>query len=169
MRCKGVSLTTPRLSVQDEEELGEIPDDYLDPIMATLMVDPVRLPSSGKVMDRGVIESHLLSCEQDPFNRAHLTAAMLQPGASDALLQHVGEVGGLGLGMRGKRAPAMCVYPRARVYVCGYIPQVCMRVCVARLKVLSLTIPMFSPCTAPEVKAQIEAWLAERQRERQKP
>ncbi|KAF4741001.1 hypothetical protein FOZ62_028790, partial [Perkinsus olseni] len=30
----------------------EIPDNYLDPIMAEVMIDPVRLPGSGQIMDR---------------------------------------------------------------------------------------------------------------------
>ena len=43
-----------------EEELGEIPDEFLDPLMSTLMSDPVFLPS-GHILDRGVIERHLLT------------------------------------------------------------------------------------------------------------
>eukprot|EP00041_Stephanoeca_diplocostata_P033895 m.1132008 g.1132008 ORF g.1132008 m.1132008 type:complete len:208 (+) comp24425_c0_seq15:2913-3536(+) len=56
----------------DDEELGEIPDEYLDPILATLMTDPVRLPASGQVIDRSTIRAHLLSNPRDPFNRAPL-------------------------------------------------------------------------------------------------
>lgn len=58
-------------------ELGEIPEDYLDPVMGTLMNDPVRLPTSGKVMDRSVIQKILLTDERDPFNRMHLLVEML--------------------------------------------------------------------------------------------
>ncbi|EKX54047.1 hypothetical protein GUITHDRAFT_160790 [Guillardia theta CCMP2712] len=39
----------------------------------TLMVDPVRLPSSGIIADRVVITRHLLTDPHDPFNRAPLT------------------------------------------------------------------------------------------------
>ncbi len=63
----------------EEEELGDIPDEFLDPVMSTLMTDPVRLPSSGQIMDRAVITRHLLSDTSDPFNRAPLTANMLVP------------------------------------------------------------------------------------------
>jgi ubiquitin conjugation factor E4 B len=56
----------------EEADLGEIPDDYMDPIMATLMEDPVRLPSSRAIVDRSTIQSHLLSDAHDPFNRAPL-------------------------------------------------------------------------------------------------
>ena len=44
-------------------------EEFLDPIMATLMVEPVLLPSSGKVVDRNTISKHLLIDQSDPFNR----------------------------------------------------------------------------------------------------
>ncbi|KAJ5938747.1 hypothetical protein N7466_001881 [Penicillium verhagenii] len=58
---------------QAEEDLGEIPDEFLDPLMYTLMEDPVILPSSRMTMDRATIRSHLLSDPNDPFNRVPLT------------------------------------------------------------------------------------------------
>lgn len=39
----------------DEGILAEAPDDYLDPIMSTLMSDPVVLPSSRITVDRSTI------------------------------------------------------------------------------------------------------------------
>lgn len=54
---------------QAEEDLGEIPDEFLDPLMATLMEDPVILPSSKQTIDKSTIRSHLLSDPTDPFNR----------------------------------------------------------------------------------------------------
>ncbi|KAL8172346.1 hypothetical protein V2J09_024150 [Rumex salicifolius] len=62
-----------------EAALGEIPDEFLDPIQYTLMKDPVILPTSKTTVDRSVILRHLLSDSTDPFNRAHLTADMLIP------------------------------------------------------------------------------------------
>lgn len=62
-----------------EAALGEIPDEFLDPIQYTLMQDPVILPSSRITVDRPVIQRHLLSDSTDPFNRSHLTADMLIP------------------------------------------------------------------------------------------
>lgn len=50
-----------------------------DPIMCTLMRDPVLLPTSNTIVDRSFIVRHLLSDPTDPFNRAHLTIDMLQP------------------------------------------------------------------------------------------
>jgi len=56
----------------EEDDLGEIPDEFLDPLMATLMQDPVRLPVSKAVMDRSTIRQHLLSDPHDPYSRAPL-------------------------------------------------------------------------------------------------
>jgi ubiquitin conjugation factor E4 B len=64
---------------QSEEDLGDVPDDYLDPILSTLMRDPVKLPSSGVTVDRATITRHLLSDQSDPFNRSPLTVDQLQP------------------------------------------------------------------------------------------
>ncbi|KAI0516607.1 hypothetical protein KFK09_009284 [Dendrobium nobile] len=62
-----------------EAALGDIPEEFLDPIQYTLMNDPVILPSSKVTIDRPVIQRHLLSDNTDPFNRSHLTQDMLIP------------------------------------------------------------------------------------------
>ncbi len=72
--------------VDAEAELGEIPDEFLDPITLEIMADPVLLPS-GKVMDRHNITRHLLSDETDPFSRARLTPDMLVP--DDAMKEKI--------------------------------------------------------------------------------
>jgi ubiquitin conjugation factor E4 B len=56
----------------EEADLGELPEEYEDPLMATLMEDPVILPISKQVIDRSTIQSHLLSDPHDPFNRTPL-------------------------------------------------------------------------------------------------
>jgi len=68
-----------KATVEAEEDLGEIPDEFLDPLMYTLMRDPVTLPSSRTVIDRATIKSHLLSDAKDPFNRAPLTLEEVIP------------------------------------------------------------------------------------------
>ncbi|KAJ5614295.1 hypothetical protein N7528_007949 [Penicillium herquei] len=86
---------------QIEEDLGEIPDEFLgtflfkpmcsgysaniwslDPLMYTLMEDPVILPNSRMSIDRATIRSHLLSDPHDPFNRVPLTMEDVIPGKS---------------------------------------------------------------------------------------
>jgi ubiquitin conjugation factor E4 B len=57
---------------QDDEDFGEIPEEYLDQIMFSLMKDPVILPTSKAVVDRSTIQGHLLSDPHDPFNRMPL-------------------------------------------------------------------------------------------------
>merc|ERR1719265_2406829 len=56
-----------------------VPDNYLDPIMSEIMEDPVLLPTSNNIMDRKVIERHIMSNDDDPFNRAHLSVKDLVP------------------------------------------------------------------------------------------
>lgn len=53
---------------------------HTDPLMDTLMADPVVLPS-GMIMDRHIIVRHLLNSNEDPFNRQHLTLDMLKPAS----------------------------------------------------------------------------------------
>lgn len=80
---------------QAEEDLGEIPDDFLgmfrrcsprirdltepDPLIFTLMEDPVILPASKMTIDRATIRSHLLSDPNDPFNRVPLKIEDVTP------------------------------------------------------------------------------------------
>ncbi|KAK3647895.1 Ubiquitin conjugation factor E4 [Elasticomyces elasticus] len=69
--AKKVSQAASDLA-QEEEDLGEPPDDFLDPLMSELMVDPVILPSSKQTIDLSTIKQHLLGDPTDPFNRAPL-------------------------------------------------------------------------------------------------
>jgi ubiquitin conjugation factor E4 B len=63
-----------------EADLGEIPDEFLDPLMFTLMEDPVILPTSKNIIDRSTIRSHLLSDPHDPFNRVALKIEDVKEG-----------------------------------------------------------------------------------------
>ncbi|XP_063626129.1 ubiquitin conjugation factor E4 B [Cydia splendana] len=65
---------------QKSDEFADAPEEFRDPLMDTLMTDPVLLPS-GKVMDRSVILRHLLNSSTDPFNRQPLTEDQLRPAA----------------------------------------------------------------------------------------
>jgi ubiquitin conjugation factor E4 B len=90
-----------KVILEAEEDLGEVPDEFLgafpivtsidlsseppsfllaDPLMFTVMRDPVLLPTSRTVIDRSTIKSHLLSDAKDPFNRAPLTIGEVVPG-----------------------------------------------------------------------------------------
>ncbi|KAF5280710.1 hypothetical protein FQR65_LT15000 [Abscondita terminalis] len=63
----------------NEIAVSEAPDHFLDPIMSTLMTDPVILPSSKQIVDRSTIARHLLSDQTDPFNRAPLSMDQIIP------------------------------------------------------------------------------------------
>uniref|UniRef100_A0A8C4Q3Y5 Ubiquitin conjugation factor E4 A n=2 Tax=Eptatretus burgeri TaxID=7764 RepID=A0A8C4Q3Y5_EPTBU len=70
------------LAEQQEKEsecCADSPDDFLDPILSTLMLDPVILPSSRVSVDRATIARHLLSDPTDPFNRTPLSMEQVKP------------------------------------------------------------------------------------------
>ncbi|KAG9118394.1 hypothetical protein FRC07_007110 [Ceratobasidium sp. 392] len=58
--------------IEAEDDLSDAPEEFMDPLMYTLMRDPVTLPSSRAVVDRSTIKAHLLSDITDPFNRSPL-------------------------------------------------------------------------------------------------
>ncbi|KAL7623730.1 Ubiquitin conjugation factor E4 [Parahypoxylon ruwenzoriense] len=53
-------------------DLGEVPDEFEDPLMGELMNDPVILPSQN-IVDRSTIIQQLLSNPLDPFTRKPMT------------------------------------------------------------------------------------------------
>lgn len=58
---------------------------HVDPLMFTLMEDPVILPSSGTTVDRSTIVAHLLNEATDPFNRQPLSIDQVKPGMCTGL------------------------------------------------------------------------------------
>nr|XP_023015163.1 ubiquitin conjugation factor E4 A [Leptinotarsa decemlineata] len=63
----------------DDAALANAPERFFDPIMSTLMNDPVVLPSSRQTVDRSTIARHLLSDQTDPFNRSPLSLDQVEP------------------------------------------------------------------------------------------
>lgn len=61
-----------------DADYGDAPEEFRDPLMDTLMEEPVKLPS-GIVMDKAVIIRHLLNSATDPFSRQPLSEDMLTP------------------------------------------------------------------------------------------
>ncbi|KAK4705710.1 ubiquitin conjugation factor E4 B, partial [Phenoliferia sp. Uapishka_3] len=57
---------------EEDDAMGEVPDDFLDPLTYDIMRDPVILPSSKTIVDRSTIKQHYLSDATDPFNRVPL-------------------------------------------------------------------------------------------------
>ncbi|KAL9957843.1 hypothetical protein ACROYT_G034791 [Oculina patagonica] len=64
---------------EEDEEMPEPPDEFVDPITNMLMSDPVILTTSNNIVDRSTICRHLLSDQKDPFNRSPLSLEMVQP------------------------------------------------------------------------------------------
>lgn len=65
---------------QFDIDFSNAPEEFRDPLMDTLMIDPVCLPTSGNIMDRSIIMRHLLNSSTDPFNRMPLTEDRLVSG-----------------------------------------------------------------------------------------
>ena len=74
-------------NLQSVMDSVEIPDEFLDPVMAELMVDPVLLPTSNNIMDRRHIMRIIMSDDHDPFNRQPLKPSDLVP--QDALREQI--------------------------------------------------------------------------------
>lgn len=64
---------------EDEEVYADAPEEFCDPLLSTLMEDPVILPSSKAVCDRSSIARHLLSDQTDPFTKVPLTMNQVTP------------------------------------------------------------------------------------------
>lgn len=64
---------------EEDLEYGDVPDEFLDPLMYTIMKDPVILPASKMNIDRSTIKAHLLSDSTDPFNRMPLKLEDVTP------------------------------------------------------------------------------------------
>ncbi|XP_028967843.1 ubiquitin conjugation factor E4 A [Galendromus occidentalis] len=73
-------LTEAETALARQEELvQDAPEEFNDPLLYTLMTDPVILPTSNITVDRNTIARHLLSDPTDPFNRQPLTLEMVTP------------------------------------------------------------------------------------------
>tara|TARA_Y100000780_G_scaffold230794_1_gene253827 strand:- start:531 stop:2681 length:2151 start_codon:yes stop_codon:yes gene_type:complete len=71
------NLETAKKINKDEIDY-DIPDELLDPILQTLIEEPVYLPNSEIVLDKDTILKHLLHNETNPFTREPLTIEMLE-------------------------------------------------------------------------------------------
>ena len=65
------------LDIHDKELPDNLPDEFLDPLLFTPIKHPIILPESKIIMDRAVIEAHLVENCYDPFNRQPLTYELL--------------------------------------------------------------------------------------------
>ena len=59
----------------------DAPEEFIDPLVYTLMSDPVRLPETGQVVDRSTIIRSLLDVPINPYNRKPLQVKDLIPGS----------------------------------------------------------------------------------------
>ena len=64
------------LETEDTFEKIDIPDEFSDPILQTLITDPVELPNN-IIISRSTIFQHLMSSNENPFDRTELTIEIL--------------------------------------------------------------------------------------------
>ena len=69
----GKKVAEAKAIIDEEEDLGEIPDEFTDPLIGDILTDPVYLPTSRMTVNRSTIRQQLLNVPEDPFNRMHLT------------------------------------------------------------------------------------------------
>ncbi|KRX03279.1 hypothetical protein PPERSA_09187 [Pseudocohnilembus persalinus] len=53
-------------------EKQDCPSEFLDPLVCTIMKNPVKLPNSQQIVDKNTIVKHLLEEQNDPFTRSAL-------------------------------------------------------------------------------------------------
>jgi len=59
--------------LEEEQDLyADAPEEFLDPMLYTIMKNPVTLPESKTVIDYMTIKKHLMNDPHDPFNRGPL-------------------------------------------------------------------------------------------------
>ena len=63
--------------VNKKMSMIEIPDKFLDPIMQTLINEPVYLPGMDIILEKTIISKHLLTNSNNPFTREPLDMAKL--------------------------------------------------------------------------------------------
>ena len=63
-----------QVNVEDDD----IPDEFCDPIMSTLIENPIVIPEVDLIMDEKIIKMHLMSMDDNPFTRTKLSWDELQ-------------------------------------------------------------------------------------------
>jgi len=67
---------------QDENLVKDAPEEFLDPLMFTLMRNPFYLLTSKMMVDHKTIKQHLLNESFNPFKRAPLIIDMIEPATA---------------------------------------------------------------------------------------
>ena len=76
-----ISIDKITKKIDELEELMqdvEIPEKFLDPIMQTIINEPVYLPENNIIIDKNIISKHLLNSDKNPFTRSKLTMKMIE-------------------------------------------------------------------------------------------
>lgn len=63
--------------IEEIDKNNVIPEEFLDPIYNTLIINPIILPNTNIIMDYDILKQHLLYNNFDPFNREELDIEMV--------------------------------------------------------------------------------------------
>lgn len=61
-----------------ENEESSIPEEFLDPLTCMPITNPIMLPNTKNILDFVTISKYLLSKNENPFNREHLTMEIIE-------------------------------------------------------------------------------------------
>ena len=62
---------------EEEIEYEDVPEDFCDPILMTMIEEPIMIPEMDLIVEESVIKRHLLTTDENPFNRRPLTTEQL--------------------------------------------------------------------------------------------
>ena len=61
-----------------EIEYENVPAEFCDPILMSIIEKPALLPNMDLIVEESTIKRHLLTCDENPFNRTKLTLKNLK-------------------------------------------------------------------------------------------
>ena len=78
--------------LEEEIEYEDVPSEFCDPILMTMIENPVMMPEMDLFVEESVIKRHLLTCDENPFNRKPLTTEQLNEyNKKDEIIEKITE------------------------------------------------------------------------------
>ena len=62
---------------EEEIEYEDVPEEFCDPILMSMIEEPIMIPGMDLIVEESVIKRHLLTNDENPFNRTPLTTQQL--------------------------------------------------------------------------------------------
>jgi len=78
--------------LEEEIEYEDVPSEFCDPILMTMIENPIMMPEMDLFVEESVIKRHLLTCDENPFNRKPLTTEQLNEyNKKDEIIEKITE------------------------------------------------------------------------------